>query len=103
MITGKLSNGFKFEVDENAIKSAEFRDILAGTVSQDSSIKLAANSELISFLIGEDAKKELYAYIREKEGTKYVSLETLDSLTIELIKQLEQKDKDIKNSASSPT
>ena len=103
MITGKLSNGFKFKVDEEAIKSAEFRDILAGTVSDDTQIKIAANAELLSFLIGDEAKKELYALIRKKDGTKYVSVETIDALTLEMLGQLEKKDKDIKNSESSPT
>lgn len=103
MITGKLSNGFKFKVDENAIKSAEFRDILAGTVSDDTQKKIIANSELLTFLIGEEAKKELYALIRKKEGTKYVNVETIDALTLEIMGQLDEKDKDIKNSESSPT
>lgn len=103
MITGKLSNGFKFKVDEDAIKSAEFRDILAGTISDDTQRKITANSELLSFLIGDEAKKELYALVRKKEGTKYVSVEVIDALTLELMGQLEKKDKDIKNSESSPT
>lgn len=103
MITGKLSNGFKFKVDEDAIKSAEFRDILAGTISDDTQRKITSNSELLSFLIGDEAKKELYALVRKKEGTKYVSVEVIDALTLELMGQLEKKDKDIKNSESSPT
>ena len=103
MITGKLSNGNKFKVDEDAIKSAEFRDILAGTISDDTQRKITANSELLSFLIGDEAKKELYALVRKKEGTKYVSVEVIDALTLELMGQLEKKDKDIKNSESSPT
>lgn len=103
MITGKLSNGYKYSIDENAIVSAEFRDLLAGTVSEDKTRKLAANAELLSFLIGEEEKQKLYALIRKKEGTKYVSLETLDTLTLEMLKQLEQKSKDVKNSESSPT
>ena len=103
MITGKLSNGNKFKVDEDAIKSAEFRDILAGTISDDTQRKITANSELLSFLIGDEAKKELYALVRKKEGTKYVSVEVIEALTLELMGQLEKKDKDIKNSESSPT
>ena len=103
MITGKLSNGFKFKVDEEAIKSAEFRDILAGTFSSDTAAKISANAEVLTFLIGEEAKKELYALIRETEGTKYVSVEILDTLTLELMGKLEEMSKDVKNSESSPT
>lgn len=103
MITGKLSNGFKFSVDEDALKSAEFRDILAGTVSANISTKIAATSELLTFLIGEAEKQKLYALIREKEGTKFVSVEKIDALTLELMGKLEEKDKDVKNSESSPT
>ena len=51
----------------------------------------------------DEAKKELYALVRKKEGTKYVSVEVIDALTLELMGQLEKKDKDIKNSESSPT
>lgn len=103
MITGKLSNGFKFEVDEKALKSAEFRDLLAGTVADDMATKISANAELLSFMIGDKAKKELYALIREQDGSKYVSVEKIDALTLELMGLLESADKDIKNSESSPT
>ena len=93
MITGKLSNGYKFKVDENAIMSAEFRDILAETVSEDSTKRLAANSELLKFLIGPEEKQKLYAMIREKDKSQYVSIEKIDALTIELMGQLEKKNK----------
>ena len=60
-------------------------------------------TKLLSFLIGEEEKQKLYSMIREKEGTKYVSLEILDTLTLEMMKQIEEKNKDVKNSESSPT
>ena len=53
--------------------------------------------------VGDKAKKELYALIREQDGSKYVSVEKVDALTLELMGLLESADKDIKNSESSPT
>lgn len=102
MITGKLSNGFKYEVDEEAITSVEFRELIAGTMSKDNQEKIVANSKLLEFLIGEDKKNELYALIRKKLGKKYTPVEEVDKCTIEIMKAVEEQNIQAKNSESSP-
>jgi hypothetical protein len=102
MITGKLSNGFKFKVDEEALESAEFRDLIAGTISVNTQEKIRANANLLSFLIGDEAKAELYAKIKEETGKKYTPVTEVDKYTIEIMGIIEEKNKNVKNSESSP-
>lgn len=56
---GTTKSGFKFEVNEEAVKSMEFIDLVAELDEKPMII-----GKVISFMLGEDQKKKLYKHIR---------------------------------------
>lgn len=102
MITGELSNGFKFEIDDEALESAEFRDLIAGTISKDTQEKIRANANLLAFMVGDEKKDELYEMIRKETGKKFTPVAEVDKRTLEIMGIIEEHNKNIKNSESSP-
>ena len=102
MITGELSNGFKFEIDDEALESAEFRDLIAGTISTDMQEKIRANALLLDFIVGKEKKDELYKIIREKTGKRFTPIDAVNECTLEIMGIVEEHNKNVKNSESSP-
>lgn len=56
---GKTSSGFKFEVNEDAVKSMEFIDLI-----NDLDEKPTMIGKVIKFMLGEDQKEKLYTHVR---------------------------------------
>lgn len=88
MRTGKLSNGFEYEVDEAGFDDMRFLDALADADEGD---PLAA-SRVGTMLLGKDQKKALYKMLQGEDGKVPVAS------TIECYKEiLEQLGDDSKN------
>lgn len=56
---GTTKSGFKFEVDEEAIKSMEFVELLS-----DWNENRLLMGKVINFMLGEDQKEKLYKHVR---------------------------------------
>lgn len=64
MRTGKLANGFEYEVDEKAFDDMDLLDALAAANEGDP----LATSKLFDLILGKEQKKKLYAMLRNDEG-----------------------------------
>lgn len=56
---GTTKSGFKFEIDEDAVKSMEFIDLV-----NDMDEKPTMIGKVIKFMLGEDQKEKLYKHVR---------------------------------------
>ena len=63
MITGKISNGFEFEIEEEIRDDMEFVELLAETETD-----ITALPKLVTILLGNDKKRELYDLLRNEKG-----------------------------------
>lgn len=70
MIKGKTSTGFEYEYDETRLDDMRFVDVLAVVVDPDAPPfdKIAGASKLLTMLLGEDLKKQLYDHIGKDNG-----------------------------------
>jgi len=100
MITGKLSNGFKVELDENKIKTYKFTKLIGKSASKDDKERLYANSCILEYLIGENGEQALLDHIEKQVGHEPTEQE-VTSLVIEIINLMKQEDEETKKSASS--
>lgn len=96
MITGELSNGFKVTIDEKKIKTYRFQKLIGMSASDDDTKKVAASSQILSYLIGEEGEKKLIEYI-ESQTKEEATVEEVTALIIEII-NLMKEDNDIKKS-----
>lgn len=65
MIKGTTSTGFAYEYDETRLDDMRFVDVLAVVVDPEAPQfdKISGASKLLTMLLGEDMKKDLYAHI----------------------------------------
>ena len=63
MKNGKLKNGFDYTFDEEVLNDMEFLDALYESQGK----KPLRISEVITKLLGEEQKKALYDYVRDKK------------------------------------
>lgn len=78
MKTGKLQNGFEYEINEETFDDMRFLDALAEADEGDP----LATSRVCGMLLGKDQKKALYDILKTKDGR--VPIEA----TIECIKEI---------------
>lgn len=97
MIKGKLSNGFEIEVDEKKAKTHRFAKLMGKAVSNDPKARLAANAEVLSYLIGDDNEEALMDYIEDQTGEEATE-EEMATLTVEIINLMTSEDEEIKKS-----
>lgn len=64
MRSGKLSNGFKYEIDEKALEDMELLDALYESQTTQP-LRIA---QVITKVLGAEQKKALYDYVRDEEG-----------------------------------
>ena len=64
-VTGKLENGFEYEVDDAVLDDMEMVDAL----SEAQSTNPLALSTVINKLLGNEQKKALYDAVRREDGT----------------------------------
>lgn len=120
MITGTLSNGFNFKIDEKKVFTHKFRRLMTksiGTIRQGNDEELTpeekerikkenerilkANEDLIEYLLGEDGVEALEDFILEQTGEE-VSAKEFDALIVEIINTAKREDEDTKKSSPSP-
>ena len=80
--SGKLKNGFEYEVDDSVCDDMEMVDALAEAQSTNP----LAISTVIQKLLGEDQKKVLYDLVRRKDGT--VPIEEVTNSVVEIFEQM---------------
>jgi hypothetical protein len=64
-VTGKLENGFEYEIDDAVLDDMEMVDAL----SEAQSTNPLALSTVINKLLGNEQKKALYDAVRREDGT----------------------------------
>lgn len=95
MIKGKLSNDYEIEVDERKAKTHRFTKLMGKALSDDPKTRLAANAEVLSYLIGEEKEDELIEYIESQTGEEATEAEVA-ALTIEIINMMTKTDEEVK-------
>jgi hypothetical protein len=70
-VQGTTKSGFKFEVNEEAVKSMEFIDLVAELDEKPMLI-----GKVVSFMLGEDQKEKLYKHVRGDK--KYTPAKDVD-------------------------
>ena len=100
MITGKLSNGFKVEVDKSKIETYRFSKMIGKASSKDMEERLYANATILEYLIGEEQEEALIEHASKKLGHEVTS-EEMASLVIEIINLMKEEDEDVKKSSPS--
>lgn len=100
MITGKLSNGFEVEVDEEIVKTYRFAKLIGKSVSKDNNERLYANAKILEYLIGEDGEEALLEHMSKQLDHEPTEKE-VSEVTIEIINLMKKEDEEIKKSVSS--
>lgn len=77
-VTGKLENGFEYEIDDAVLDDMEMVDAL----SEAQSTNPLALSTVISKLLGNEQKKALYDAVRREDGTVPIEDITQSIVTI---------------------
>lgn len=77
-VTGKLENGFEYEVDDAVLDDMEMVDAL----SEAQSTNPLALSTVINKLLGNEQKKALYDAVRREDGTVPIEDITQSVVTI---------------------
>ena len=93
MKTGTLDNGFKYKVDENIMRDAEFLDLL---VEVDEG-NILSYPKMTRKLLGADQKKKLYDKLRDKK-TGLVDIELVGNSVVEILKAIGSDEDEGKNS-----
>ena len=80
--SGKLNNGFEYEVDDAVLDDMEMVDALAEAQSTNP----RAISSVVKKLLGDEQKKTLYDLVRREDGT--VPIEEVTNTVVEIFEQL---------------
>lgn len=96
MIEGKTKTGFKYKIDERALKDWRLMDSIQKATSPDPMEQISATSSLIDLLLGKD-KDRLMAHV-EKKNDGFIPV---DAVVAELLDIITGSDK-TKNSLPSP-
>lgn len=95
MIKGKLSNNYEIEIDERKAKTHRFTKLMGKALSDDPKARLAANAEVLSYLIGEEEEDNLIDYIESQTGEEATE-EEVAALTIEIINLMTEANAEVK-------
>ncbi len=68
MITGVLSNGFKYEVDERILNDFRLVDAIALSESDDNAEKLRGLTDYCKLIIGDVNMKKLQKMLKKENG-----------------------------------
>lgn len=91
MIKGKTESGFKYSVDERALRDARMWEL----IDEDST----SSVRVPKMLLGQEGKEELYKFVEDGDG--YVDLTKVNEIIGEILTDAAEKSKDAKNSKSS--
>lgn len=100
MITGTLSSGFKYNIDETIADEWEFTRAIGLSESKKQGEKLYGMTQVISMLLGSEGEEELIKHIKKNNNGKCTS-EHMYAAIVELLKTIKDE-KELKNSESSP-
>ncbi len=100
MITGKLSSGFKFEVDETVTDEWDFVKAIGLTESKKVSESIYGMTKIIEMLLGKDGEQNLVDFIKKKNNGKCTQKMMSDAI-IEMFNIIKDE-KEGKNSETSP-
>lgn len=89
--TGKLSNGFKFEVDSGVFDDCELLDALAGCEADPLSLSAVSLK-----VLGKDQRQRLYDHLRDKETGRVPVKATYEAIG-EIMEIAAQEDEEGKN------
>ena len=95
MIKGKLSNGYEIEVDERKAQTHRFVKLMGKALSDDQKARLAANANLLSYLVGDEEEEKLMAYVEAQTGEEATEAE-MATLTIEIVRMMNDADETTK-------
>lgn len=91
MVEGKTKSGFKYSVDERALRDARMWEI----IDEDST----SSVRVPKMLLGQEGKEKLYKFVEDEDG--YVDLTKVNEIVGEILTDAAEKNKDAKNSKSS--
>lgn len=103
MIKGKLSNGFKFEIDDRIKSDVRFLEMVRNLNKLESKEELTKEEDaehlgllfdIVEKMLGIPQKEKLYKHIEEKDG--FVDLVVLSQCLIEMM-DIASKDEEVKN------
>ena len=99
MITGKLSSGFKFSVDETVIDSWPFVKAMGLCGSPKPQENFYGLTQMVSLLMGTKGETELTEFFEKKNGR--CTQKNMEDSIKEILEKIKE-DKEIKNSDTSP-
>lgn len=101
MIAGTTSSGYEYEIDELLLDDYRFLDAVMEADSEKPTVKLHGVTTLCNFLLKENGKEELMDQIAADNNGR-VPQEEMFKAIFEIINDISEKSKEIKNSSSSP-
>ena len=100
MITGELSSGYKFNVDETITEEWEFVKLIGLCESKKAGESIYGMTKAIEMLLGSEGEADLVAYIKKNNNGKCTQQNMSDAI-LEMLSKI-KKGKEGKNSETSP-
>ena len=100
MITGKLSSGYKFTVDESVTDEWEFVKAIGLSESKNVAESIYGMTKVIELLLGPVGEADLVKFIKKKNKGKCSQQDMSDAI-LEIFGKIKEE-KEAKNSEASP-
>ncbi len=91
VVEGKTQSGFKYKVDERALKDARMWELIDASKDggDTSSVRVPA------MLLGEKGKEDLYNFVQDEDG--YVAIGEVNKIIGEILEDAATKSSTVKN------
>ena len=99
MVTGTLSSGFKFEIDETVLDTWQFVKAMGLCGSPKIQESLYGLTQMISLMMGTEGEEKLTEFYTKKNGK--CTQKDMEAAIKEIFTKI-KKEKEIKNSETSP-
>ncbi len=99
MVTGKLSNGFEYEVDERILNDFRLVDAIALTESDDNAEKLRGITEYCKLILGDTNMRKLFRKLKKENGG-FVPQEAVYNAAAEIMRTIKGDDAEKKSEPS---
>ena len=100
MITGKISSGFEFSIDETVTDEWEFVKAIGLCESKNIAESVYGMSKVIEMLLGSEGEAKLVKHIKDKNNGK-CSQKNMSEAILEIFGII-KSEKEAKNSETSP-
>ena len=100
MITGKISSGFEFKVDETVMDDWEFVKAIGLSESKKIGERVYGMTKIIEMLLGSKGEEDLMNHIRSKNNGKCTQTDMSEAI-LEMFDVI-KGEKEAKNSEASP-